>query len=878
MRLLQVVTTDATLLDLHPQVSVLSDVDPATRAHLTSVVRALARQEAVGQGLLEAHGILFDLEPELLGLLTAGQADVDPVIRATDLPGLEVEDEPLLRARAAFADVLERLAAAVASKERAEDGLEAAASARTEAAEAVAQAAAALEAAQEAASRRRAAEQAATELAEVQAVQAEAAARRADEALQAAEAALEAAVSGRADAEARVAAAAAEVARLGAEREALRLEEQQAAERLDERSGADLASAQEALSAVEADLAHVSRREPSTEPAAVAGADDEPEPDLGEAPTAAALVARLALLDELLDELVELDRSPVAEALAGLRTESPLVSSTEAAALAAQLELLDAEIAHAEETGLPEVTAEEAAAASERLQQARAALTDAEDAARSHAVDPTDAAELEAAHEALHDALERSEARVAGRRARGQVDRLRAEEQAVLDRLGFLSFAEYLMGTGAAHRDARAEAALTRARVELEAAEAAADEVEGRRAAVLDHAARLERRRQLLEAAAELMGRPVADGDDVAGALWDLRVPARSEAARAGELADALAGAGVDLGDADELDPEDLALVAEAWLDEAAAAGDRRAELAATRADVEASLAVLGAEGEGSSPSPASGPTAPDGEARAATTEGELRRARERAAAAVAAAEARVEGHAAAVAAAAAAAADRALVEAALVEAEEEQRVAEVAQREAEEGEAAARQALASLAAEIGDPGPDLGAADPRSDPPPAQLPDLDAARAALAAAEAALARAHDAHDQARRAREAAVHELATREAEGEASARELEVLEDARRAVGSTGVAAPDAEELEWYLMARVAAQRSVTVAGSAPLLLDDPFGHLGDDDVNHLLGQLERMAETVQVIVVSDHPAVIAWAQTAGEARAAVVTPVAV
>lgn len=876
MRLLQVVTTDSRLLDLHPQVSVVSDVDPATRAHLTSVVRGLARQEAVGQGLVEAHGILFDLEPDLLGLLAPGRADVDPVIRATDLPGLEVEDEPLLRARAAFADVLERLSAAVAAREGAQDELEAAASARAEAAEAVASATASLEAARQAAGRRQAAEQVATERAEAEAV----AARRADEALQAAEAALAAAVHGRAEAEGRVAAASATVARLGAEREALQLEERQAAERLDEAGEAALGSAQEALAAIEADLAGARRREPG--PAPPAGSGEEPERDLDDTPTPAALVARVALLDELLAELVELDRASVAEALDGLRTEPPLVSSSEAAALAEQLELVDPPIARVEATGPPEVTAEEAAAATERLERARAALADAEDAARSHAVDPQDAAELEAAHEALHDALERAEARVAGRRARGQVDRLRAEEQAVLDRLGFLSFAEYLMGTGAAHRDARAEAALAQAQAELEAAEAAADEVEVRRAAVLDHAARLEHRRQLLEAAAQLLGRAVEDGDDVVAALRDHRVPARSQAVQARELAGALAGVGVDVGDADELDPEDLALVAEAWLEEAAAAEDRRAELVATRADVEASLAALRAGGDGSSPSPpseaGSGVATADGQARASATDDELRRARERAMEAVAAAEARVEAHATARAAVDAAAADRRLVEAALLDAEEEPRLAEDAQREAEEREAEAREVLAALVAEADARGPDLGADVPRSSSAPDALPDLDAARAALAAAEAALAAADEVHDRARRVQEATARELATLEAEGEAAAHELEGLEDARRAQGATGAATPDADELEWYLMARIAAQRSVTVAGSAPLLLDDPFSHLGDDDVHHLLGRLERMAETVQVIVVSDHPAVTAWAQTAGEARAAVVTPVAV
>jgi len=872
VRLLQVVTTDSRMLDLHPQVSVVSEVDAATRAHLASVVRALARQEAVGHGLVEAHGILFDLEPDLIGLLAPRRADVDPVIRATDLPGVEARDEPLLRARARFADVLERLSAVVATRERIAEELEAVASARAEAEAAVADAVTALEAAEMAVRARDAEEQAATEQAEVRAAQAEAAAHRVAEVSQAAEAAVATAGRERAEAEARVAEASAAVARLGAERAALQLEEQQAAERLDEASEPDLASARAALSAIEADLADAARSHAPVVPEH----GDEQQPDLDEPLTRAALVARLAVLDELLAELGALDRAPVEEALDGLRTESPLVPSADAGALADQLEVLDAEIADVEAGGLPEVTAEEVAAATDRLQRAQGAVADAEDAARSHDVDPAEASALEAAHDALHDALERSEARVTGRRARSQVDRLRAEEQAILDRLGFLSFAEYLMGTGAAHRDAAAEAALADARVELAAAEEAADEVEARRGAVLDHAARLDRRRQLLEAAAELVGRPVEDDDDVVAALRDHRVPARSEAVAAGELAGALAGVGLDV---DGLDPEDLALVAEAWLEEAAEVDDRRAELAAARAEVEASLAELGPEVGTISPGTprvaAHGEAAPELGAVTADEVDELRSARDRAVEAVAAAEARVELHEAARATVDAAGADRRLVERALDDAEEAQRAAEVAQREAEEREAQARQALASTMAEAGEPVP-ASAAEPPGDP--IDLPDVDGARAALVAAEARLAASDGAADGVRAEEEATARELAALEAEGEVAARELEVLEEGHAARATSVGSSADAEELEWYLMARIAAQRSVTVAGSAPLLLDDPFGQLEDADVHHLLGRLERMADSVQVIVVSDHPAVGDWAAAVGEARAAVVTPVAV
>jgi uncharacterized protein YhaN len=79
----------------------------------------------------------------------------------------------------------------------------------------------------------------------------------------------------------------------------------------------------------------------------------------------------------------------------------------------------------------------------------------------------------------------------------------------------------------------------------------------------------------------------------------------------------------------------------------------------------------------------------------------------------------------------------------------------------------------------------------------------------------------------------------------------------------------------VEWYLLARLAAQRSVSFAGSVPLLIDDALRGLESAEVRHLLDRLERMAAAVQVIYVSDDPGVAAWAEVAGPDRAAVVTP---
>jgi hypothetical protein len=81
--------------------------------------------------------------------------------------------------------------------------------------------------------------------------------------------------------------------------------------------------------------------------------------------------------------------------------------------------------------------------------------------------------------------------------------------------------------------------------------------------------------------------------------------------------------------------------------------------------------------------------------------------------------------------------------------------------------------------------------------------------------------------------------------------------------------------EEVEWFLLARLAAQRSVSFAGSLPLVVDDALAALPGAARAHLLDRLERMASTVQVVYLGDDPEVAAWAERAGPDRAAVVRP---
>ncbi len=79
--------------------------------------------------------------------------------------------------------------------------------------------------------------------------------------------------------------------------------------------------------------------------------------------------------------------------------------------------------------------------------------------------------------------------------------------------------------------------------------------------------------------------------------------------------------------------------------------------------------------------------------------------------------------------------------------------------------------------------------------------------------------------------------------------------------------------EDIDWYLLARLASQRSVGVAGSLPLVVDDAFSELPATEANWLLGRLERMTGAVQVIVLTDRPESVAWADHLGEDRAVLV-----
>jgi len=142
-----------------------------------------------------------------------------------------------------------------------------------------------------------------------------------------------------------------------------------------------------------------------------------------------------------------------------------------------------------------------------------------------------------------------------------------------------------------------------------------------------------------------------------------------------------------------------------------------------------------------------------------------------------------------------------------------------------------------------------------------------------------ASARDHAAETEARlerasRTREAAEADTAMIESELGDLDRKLEALAAEAEADSSPEQdPPPELDEIEWYVMARLAAQRGVGLAGSVPFVVDDAFAGLGAESAADLVGRLARMAAAVQVVVLTDLPAVADWARSAGPEQAGLV-----
>lgn len=790
VRLLQLVTGPDRLLDLHPNVTIVQGIDESEREQLIRTVVGLARGEARGEGLLEAHGVLFGLDQQHLDQLELPRLDVDPIVRLEQLPGQRkpIDLGELQAQQARFAVLLERIAALVEEQSHARD--------------VAAATSAALARAREAQS---AAEQAA-------AVPAVGATRRAE-------------VEER-------------LLELWAEQETaatLRDEREQHVAQLAE--AVDVAAAR--TSALEGVLEALGRRSEVTRGAPLPDMAQAQEPPDEDAATdelgsddVPAVEQRLREIELLLQVHTDSNLAPLEQSMELLRAGSASVPSAAARTLADEIDALDERL---REGGAAGETGSVTAVARARLDDARQALLEAEQAVRRPVLGSNDAEELEQAHDRLLDAVERSESRFGRGRAQRRVEEAREAEQVVLDRFGFRSYADYVMGGSNRAADPALDAALVGARAELQAAEEQWRSLEVQVAEELVRAERLDARRALSERALALLGRAVEPVEE-AEELRRLRVPAVEPAAAIASVRSALDALGVDLGDED-LDLEELTVLAEAASEAAREADRRHLELIEERAALQARQIALGS---GEPPAAAFGAAlqlvredtaAPepsdDDRARHVEAEAELTSARELEQAA------------------------RAALEAARAE------------LEAVVGD------LAALAEAIDRTELDLEHADVSTDDAPVEG---DGAPSAPVDALAAVEQATHEHQRAVDRLDEVERQLAVLDEEGRSLAAQIERQEELVAAQDDGSSATTD--EIEWYLLARVAGQRSAAVVGALPFVLDGTLAQVSTEEAHWLLDRLERMAEAVQVIVLSDDPELAVWVESVGPARAAVVT----
>jgi hypothetical protein len=184
-------------------------------------------------------------------------------------------------------------------------------------------------------------------------------------------------------------------------------------------------------------------------------------------------------------------------------------------------------------------------------------------------------------------------------------------------------------------------------------------------------------------------------------------------------------------------------------------------------------------------------------------------------------------------------------------------------------------------------------------------LPDADpqvsAARARIAVAEAAIARQRETIEMIASLR-GEEHHLAGLEADLAESVANARRGADAaetqlRNAVAAVAVvveqrrlaeaereaqrlaeqraasATVDSEAVEWYVLARLAAQRSVMFVGSMPFVIDDALARWTVAEMRPVYDRLARMSEVIQIVLVSDDPDVGIWAESLGPERARVI-----
>jgi hypothetical protein len=94
--------------------------------------------------------------------------------------------------------------------------------------------------------------------------------------------------------------------------------------------------------------------------------------------------------------------------------------------------------------------------------------------------------------------------------------------------------------------------------------------------------------------------------------------------------------------------------------------------------------------------------------------------------------------------------------------------------------------------------------------------------------------------------------------------------LADLEALLSASGKPACGAVDTVLALIAPIVAQVEHEAAGSVPIAVIGRFDALDDAEAASLMDELERHADSLQIIVVSEHPATASWAQEAGLDRA--------
>ncbi len=564
------------------------------------------------------------------------------------------------------------------------------------------------------------------------------------------------------------------------------------------------------------------------------------------------LEVRHAELEAALLALDTIDPFAVETALEQVRSSDDVELMPSADAQRIADEWVRNEAAVSGETPFEETSGNVLAAARRRLDTARAALFEAERAVRIPEIDRLDVEALENAHEEVLLAQDRADKRFGGDRARQRLNEARAAEQAILDRIGFDTYASFMMGTSIQHVDTEREHKLEASRVELSAAEDALAVLEQGIDAELARAALLARRRELRDEAARMLGRD--PGDDLEWELRHHKVELRGGGERAQRLRSALESAGMMLGR--EQPPKRMLVdLAEIWLEEQRQTVDHRTAIAHDLGEVDGELE---AARKALSRARRNGDVDDDDR---------LEREREQARAALRAAEERVQRQSGVEA-------EMSRRKSNLAQALDAERDAGAQLSSAERDEGEAARAEHDLAGEVRRDHAELAAALAAERGVCEELdelthlaeeiggPDNRAARqTAVEEAEAGLGTA-DAAVTTARSELAEIDGLLEQAASGNGE--------------GSVATSAAAVEDLEWYLLSRLAQLRALSYAGSLPCVIDDALSGVEGDGLAHLLGRLERMSSAVQIIILSDDRDVAAWADGIGADRAITLYPV--